>query len=107
MCAHGGFGGTGRSSAPKERTAGMRRWRIHTRQSGGPRRRRFGAEGFTMLELMTAMSILAVVALGFATSTALGLRTVLLARQRQTASELATARLEHLRSVPYSQVALS
>jgi hypothetical protein len=56
---------------------------------------------------MTAMSILAIVALGFATSTALGLRTVLLARQRQTASELASARLEHLRSVPYSQVALS
>jgi hypothetical protein len=56
---------------------------------------------------MMAMSILAIVALGFAASTALGLRTVLFARQRQTASELASGRLEHLRSVPYSQVALS
>ena len=61
--------------------------------------------GFTLMEIIAAITILAMVAGGFAVSMSLGLRTVALARQRQTAADLATARLEHLRSVPYSQIA--
>lgn len=53
------------------------------------------------------MMILAIVAGGFAVTMALGLRTVAMARQRQTASDLGTARIEHVRSVPYTRVALS
>ena len=39
-------------------------------------------------------------------SLGLGFRTVAHARQRQTAASIAEARLEHLRSIPYAQVAL-
>jgi prepilin-type N-terminal cleavage/methylation domain-containing protein len=70
------------------------------------RTRRAGERGFSLMELVIAVSILAIVAVGFTASIALGLRSVAFARQQQTASDLATARLEHLRSIPYSQVAL-
>jgi prepilin-type N-terminal cleavage/methylation domain-containing protein len=70
-------------------------------------RRESDQQGFTLVELVVALALLAIVAVGFLTSTSLGFRTVAVARQRQTASELATARLEHLRNVPYDQVALS
>ncbi len=72
------------------------------------RRSRRGTDGgFTLLELVAAISILAIVIGAFGASIALGFRTVALARQRQTAADLATARLEHLRSVPYDQIAVS
>ncbi len=61
--------------------------------------------GFTLIEVIAGITILSLVAGGFAVSVSLGLRTVALARQRQTAADLATARLEHLRSVPYTQIA--
>lgn len=77
------------------------------------RRRRAGLggagdeSGFTLTEIVVAMMILGIVASGFATSMAIGLRAVAMGRQRQIASDLATGRIEHLRSVPYDQVALS
>ena len=72
------------------------------------RRRRAACEsGFTLLELISATMILAIVAGGFAVTLGLGLRTVAMARQRQTASDLASARIEHLRSIPYTRLALS
>jgi prepilin-type N-terminal cleavage/methylation domain-containing protein len=64
-------------------------------------------DGFTLVELIVALALIAVVAVGFTVSVGLGFRTVAVARQRQIASELAVARLEHLRNVPYDQVALS
>ncbi len=64
-------------------------------------------EGFTLVELMVALGLVAVVAAGLTVSVGLGFRTVAVAKQRQSASELATARLEHLRNIPYEQVALS
>ena len=71
-------------------------------------RRLRGAEsGFTIVELMAALSVLAIGFLSLAGAMGLGLRQVGLARQRQTASEIANARLEHLRNVPYDLVALS
>jgi prepilin-type N-terminal cleavage/methylation domain-containing protein len=63
--------------------------------------------GFTILEIAVALAVLAIVAAGFAASIGLGFRTIAVARQQTTASELATARLEHLRNVPYEYVALS
>ena len=69
-----------------------------------PRDRERTEEGFTLVELVIAMTLLAIVAVGFLTSVSLGFRTVAVARQRQTASEVATARLEHLRNVGYNQV---
>ena len=65
-----------------------------------------GSDGFTLIELVVAISLLAIVAGGFVASLGLGFRTIALARQRQTAASIAEARLEHLRSIPYTQVAL-
>src|SRR5262245_9716286 len=62
-------------------------------------------DGFTLIELVVALALLAIAAVGFLTSTSLGFRTIAVARQRETASELASARLEHLRDVPYDQIA--
>jgi prepilin-type N-terminal cleavage/methylation domain-containing protein len=63
--------------------------------------------GFTLVEFVVALSLIAIVAVGFVTSISLGFRTVAVARQRQTASELASARLEHLRNVPFTEIAMS
>jgi prepilin-type N-terminal cleavage/methylation domain-containing protein len=67
---------------------------------------RSGDDGFTLIELVVSVSLLAVMAGGLMASLGLGFRTVALARQRQTAASIAEARLEHLRSIPYAQVAL-
>jgi hypothetical protein len=56
--------------------------------------------------LIVAVSLLAIVAGGFVASLGLGFRTIALARQRQTASSIAEAKLEHLRSIPYALLAL-
>ena len=63
--------------------------------------------GFTLIELVVALALIAIVSVGFIASVSLGMRTVAVARQRQTASELASARLEHMRNIPFEQVALS
>jgi hypothetical protein len=60
-----------------------------------------------MVELIVAITLIALVAIGFTASVGAGFRSVVVARQRQTAVEIASARLEHLRSIPYDQVALS
>lgn len=66
-----------------------------------------GQGGFTLVELIVALALIAVVAVGFTVSVGLGFRTIAVAKQRTTASEIASARLEHVRNVPYDLVALS
>jgi len=66
-----------------------------------------GEAGFTSVELMAALSILAIGFFALAGALGLGLRQVTLSRQRQTATEIANGRIEHLRNVPYDGVALS
>lgn len=66
-----------------------------------------GEAGFTSVELMVALSIMAVGFFALAGALGLGLRQVTLGRQRQTAAEIGNGRIEHLRNVPYDAVALS
>jgi hypothetical protein len=66
-----------------------------------------GEAGFTTVELMAALSILTVGFFALAGALGFGLRQVTLGRQRQTATEVANGRIEHLRNVPYEAVALS
>lgn len=70
------------------------------------RRRADSDGGFTMIEVLVAMVIVAVVMtslIGILLST---LTTVVQARQRQTATGLATQSLEQLRALPYNDITL-
>jgi len=71
------------------------------------RARRATEEGFTIIELMAALSVLAIGFFALASALGLGLREVALGRQRQSATEIANARLEHLRNLEYADVELS
>lgn len=64
-------------------------------------------DGFTIVELVVALALIGVVAVGFMLSVNLGFRTIAVARQRTTASELATKRLENLRNVPFDRIAIN
>ena len=64
-------------------------------------------EGFTIVELMAALSVLAIGFFSLAGALGLSFKQISLGRQRQTATEVGNARIEHLRSVPYNLVALT
>ncbi len=66
-----------------------------------------GEEGFTIVELMAALSVLAIGFFSLAGALGLSFKQISLGRQRQTATEVGNARVEHLRSVPYDLVALT
>lgn len=68
---------------------------------------RLGEDGFTILEVIIALTIFAIVITGLATSTALGLRIVSASNGRQIASQLATKELEKLRRTPYLEIGLN
>ena len=78
------------------------------------RRRRARANGFpartevgmTLVELMVAISILAIVMSGLALSIGVDYKAVALARARQVAEAAANQRLEELRDVDYATMAL-
>src|SRR6476661_1530146 len=61
----------------------------------------------TLVELMVAMSILAIVMSGLALSIGVDYKAVALARARQVAESVANQRLEELRDVDYDTMALS
>lgn len=60
--------------------------------------------GFTLLELMTALSLLSVGFLALAGSTSLGFKNIAQGRQRAVASQTANSEIEHLRNLPYDEV---
>ena len=61
----------------------------------------------TLVELMVAISILAIVMSGLALSIGIDYKAVALARARQVAESIANQRLEELRDVDYDTMALS
>ena len=61
----------------------------------------------TLVELMVAISILAIVMSGLALSIGVDYKAVALARARQVAESVANQRLEELRDVDYDTMALS
>jgi prepilin-type N-terminal cleavage/methylation domain-containing protein len=63
--------------------------------------------GFTITELMVALAILSVAFFALAGSASIGLRIVAEGRQREAATEIANGRLEHLRNIPYTDLALN
>jgi len=64
-------------------------------------------EGFTITELMVSLAILSIAFFALAGVASTGLRIVAEARQREAATEIANGRLEHLRDIPYDNVALN
>jgi len=74
-------------------------------------RRMFGRlsdeDGFSLLELTAALSILTFGFLALATSASVGARLLAEGKQRQAASEIASRYLEHVRNIPYDQVGLA
>lgn len=64
-------------------------------------------DGFTIIELMAALSVLAIGFVALAASLGAGFKQITLGRQRQTATEIGDARIEHLRNVPYDSLAMS
>jgi prepilin-type N-terminal cleavage/methylation domain-containing protein len=64
-------------------------------------------DGFTIIELMAALSVLAIGFMSLAGALGIGFKQIALGRQRQTATEIGNARIEHLRNVPYTSVAMS
>jgi prepilin-type N-terminal cleavage/methylation domain-containing protein len=78
--------------------------RSRARARGFPARTEIG---MTLVELMVAMSILAIVMSGLALSIGVDYKAVALARARQVAEAAANKRLEELRDVDYATMALS
>ncbi len=65
---------------------------------------RRGDEGFTLVEVLLAMVIIVVVMTALLGVLVSSLKTIAQARQRQTATALATQSLERLRALPYDDV---
>jgi len=74
-----------------------------------PRRFKRGRNqvGMTLVELMVAISIIAIIMSGLALSIGVDYKAVALARARQVAESVANKRIEELRDVDYSSLALS
>lgn len=70
-------------------------------------RLRRSEDGFGIAEVVVALSVLAVGLMGVAATMMFGFRQVAVARQRQAGTEVANTRVEHLRNLSYTSVALS
>jgi len=72
-------------------------------------RRRLGRdeEGFTLVELMGSLTLLAFGFIALATASSTGSRLLAQGKQRQAATEVASRQVEHIRNIPYDNVALS
>lgn len=83
----------------------MRARRHATRPDAPPGRS--GEAGMSLIELVVAMTLLAVVMVGLSSSIGVAYRVVALGRQRQVAEATANKRLEELRDVDYAQMAMN
>ena len=79
-------------------------WRRGARPSLLPRPA--GEEGMTLIEVVVAITLLALMMLGLGASLGAGLRIIRTDRQRVVAANLATQQMERLRSMPFSSVPL-
>ncbi len=66
-----------------------------------------GSEGMTLIEVMVAVTVIALMMTGIAVSIGVNYKAVALARSRQVAEAAANKRLEELRDVDYASMALS
>lgn len=89
---------------------------MRVRTESGKRHRRVGRvwsrrareqAGMTLIELMVAISLIALIMSGLALSIGVDYKAVALARSRQVAENAANQRLEELRDVDYATMALS
>ena len=64
-------------------------------------------DGFSLLEVVAALSIMAIGILALAGAAGTASRMLVQGRQRQAASQVVTRDLEHIRNIPYGQVALT
>src|ERR1041384_6465373 len=81
------------------------RWDL-IRRAWGQLNRLDDESGFTLIELMAALTILSVAFFALAMGASTGLKLVSQARQREAASEIANGHLEHIKNIPYDKVAL-
>lgn len=79
-----------------------RRW--PRRAAAAIRRRAGGDDGMGLVELMAAMVVLSVGMFGVASSLVFTSQAVSLNRMRQTAAEIAQARIEHLQNIPFTDL---
>jgi hypothetical protein len=75
-------------------------------QPRSARRRNRGEAGFSIFEVVIAVTILGLMVAGMATSTNTGLELVGTSKARQTATQLANRWMEEARSTPYSALGL-
>lgn len=79
-----------------------RRWMCRT---GGLLARLRDEQGFSLVELMAALSIMTFGFLALAGAASTGARLLAESKQRQSASEIASRQLEHLRNIPFNALA--
>src|SRR5829696_6684177 len=65
---------------------------------------RAGDEGFTLIEVVVALGVFALLATAFASSLSASLRSLGLSRQRTTAEQLASSQMEEMRRVAYDDL---
>lgn len=83
------------------------RARRHATRPDAPPGRPSGESGMSLIELVVAMTLLAIVMVGLSSSIGVAYRVVALGRQRQVAEATANKRLEELRDVDYAQMAMN
>lgn len=85
--------------------------RVHAEHQGPARRLRRalgGLEaGMTLVELMVAISVVAIIMTGLALSISVNYKAVALSRNRQVAESVANERLEEMRDIDYSSLAIN
>ena len=83
------------------------RARRHATRPDAPPGPSGGEAGMSLIELVVAMTLLAIVMVGLSSSIGVAYRVVALGRQRQVAEATANKRLEELRDVDYAQMAMN